>query len=93
MNVRSRKPWNTKNGVTQYFRFTVDTFFVLDFFISLMCTVYDWENYCFGYLYTQTSQIDCFRHVHNFWINLKQVTKISQFYSLYIQVFLKSHGV
>ena len=27
----------TKHGVTQYFRFIVDMFFVLDFFISLMC--------------------------------------------------------
>ena len=37
MNIRSPKPWDTKHGVTQYYRFTVDMFFVLDFFISLMC--------------------------------------------------------
>ena len=36
MNVRSPKPWDTKHGVTLYFRFTVDIFLVLDFFISLM---------------------------------------------------------
>ena len=36
-NVRSPKPWNTKHGITQYFRFTVDMFFVLNFFNSLMC--------------------------------------------------------
>ena len=40
MNVSSPKPWDMKHGViTQYFRFTVDMFIVLDFFkiISLMC--------------------------------------------------------
>ena len=37
MNVRSLKSWDMKHGVTQYFRFTVDMFIVLDFFISLMC--------------------------------------------------------
>ena len=37
MNVRSPKPLDTKHGVTRYFRFTVSMFFVLDFFISLMC--------------------------------------------------------
>ena len=66
MNVRSQKPWNTKHGVTQYFRFTVDMFFVWEFFISL---VYVWleKNYCIVYLYTyhtQTSQIDCFCSVY-----------------------------
>ena len=35
------------------------------FWISLwVWYVYDWKNYCIGYLYTQTSQIDCFRLVH-----------------------------
>ena len=33
---RSPKPWDTKHGVTQYFRFTVDMFFLLEFFISSM---------------------------------------------------------
>ena len=33
MNVRSPKPWDTKHGVTLYFRFTV----VLEFFISVVC--------------------------------------------------------
>ena len=35
MNVLSPK-WDTKHGITQYFLFTVDMVFVLDFFISLM---------------------------------------------------------
>ena len=39
MNVRSPKPWDTKHGITQYFRFTVDMFFVFDFFIS------DWKKH------------------------------------------------
>ena len=34
MNVRSPNPWDTQYGVTQYFQFTIDMFFVLDFFIS-----------------------------------------------------------
>ena len=29
-----------------------------------MCMIQ--KNYCIGYLYTQTSQIDCFRRVHKF---------------------------
>ena len=37
MNLRSPKPWDMKHGVTQYFRFTVDLFFVFYFFLSLMC--------------------------------------------------------
>ena len=45
MNVRSLNLWDTKYGVTQYFRFTIDKFFVLDFFIKFWC-VYDWKNYC-----------------------------------------------
>ena len=57
MNVRSPIPWDTKHGDTQYFQFTVDMCFVLDFFISFM---YDLKNYCIVYLYTQTSQIVCF---------------------------------
>ena len=35
------------------------------FWISLyVWCVYDWKNYCMCYLYTQMSQIDCFRRVH-----------------------------
>ena len=60
MSVVRNREIRIKHGVTQYFRFTVDMFFVLDFFI---CT-YDWKNYCIGYLYTQTSQIYCFCRVH-----------------------------
>ena len=33
MNVRSRKPWDTKHGVTQYLRWN---FFVLDFDVCMI---------------------------------------------------------
>ena len=55
MNVRSLKPGDTKYGVFQYFRFTVDMFDV--------CMI-EKKTYCIVYLYTQTSKIDCFRRVH-----------------------------
>ena len=61
------------------------------FWISLhVWCVYYWKNYCIGYLYTQTSQIDCFRRVnkilrwirssdfkkvHILWFTLKQLQK------------------
>ena len=63
MNVRSPKQWDTKHGVTRYFRFTVDMFFVLNFFISLMSVWLEKTTVLFN-LYTQTSQIYCFRRVH-----------------------------
>ena len=68
MNVLSPK-WDTKHGITQYFLFTVDMVFVLDFFISLMCVWLE-KNYCIVYLYTQMSQIDYFHCVNKilWWI-------------------------
>ena len=60
MNVHSPKPWDTKHDVTQYFWLTVDLFLVLDFFGVCMIE----KNYPFIYLYTQTSQTNCFRRVH-----------------------------
>ena len=60
MNVRSPKPRECRNMV--YFRFTVDMYIVLDFFI-VWC-VCDWKKKCIVYLYAQTSQIDYFHHVH-----------------------------
>ena len=56
LNAHIPKPRDTKHDLTQYFRFTVDMLFVLDF----LCVWLE-KNYCIGYLYTQTSQIDCFR--------------------------------
>ena len=57
MNVRNPKPWDTKHGVTLYFRF-----YVLEFFMSLMCV---WlEKLLYWLLYTQTNQLDYFRRFH-----------------------------
>ena len=35
------------------------TYFLFWISLHVWC-VYYWKNYCIGYLYTQTSQIDCF---------------------------------
>ena len=50
MNVCSLERWHTKHGVTQYFWFTVEMFFVLDFFMFDECMI--GNNYCIVYLYT-----------------------------------------
>ena len=54
-----RKTILTKHGVTQY----VDMFFCFGFLQKFdVCMI--GKNYCIVYLYTKTSQIDCFRLVH-----------------------------
>ena len=57
MIVRSPKPWDTKHGVTQYFRFTVDMFFVLDFFISLMCVLLEKTTVLFMCMHKRVKSI------------------------------------
>ena len=60
MNVRSPKQWDTKHGVTDQY---VDMFFCFGFLQKFdVCMI--GKNYCIVYLYTKTSQIDCFRLVH-----------------------------
>ena len=61
MNVRSPKPWDTRHGFTRCWHVFVFGFLN---FISLMCVWLE-KHYCIVYLYTQTSQIDYFHHVHN----------------------------
>ena len=40
MNVRSPKLWDTKHGITQYFRFTVDMFFICSMCVCLEKLLY-----------------------------------------------------
>ena len=72
MNVRSPKPWNSKHGVTQYFRFTIDMFFVFKFCMFDVCMI--GKNYCIVYLY---AQINNFRSVHKIliWIGSSDFNK------------------
>ena len=65
----------SKHGVTQYFRFTVDMYFVLDFFI-VWCLC-DGKKNGIIYLTAQTSQIDYFHHVHKIlrWIGSSDLKK------------------
>ena len=69
INVRCPKPCHTSLWCymcTRYFRFTVDVFFVLDFFISLMCLWLEKNGVLFICIHkwVKSSHIDCFRLVH-----------------------------
>ena len=81
MNVRSPKPWHAKHGVThwQYFRFTVDMFFVFVFFISLMGVWLEKLLFNLVICIHKRAKTDCFRRVHKIlrWIgssDFKQCT-------------------
>ena len=63
MDVCDPEPLGTKHGVIQFFRLLVDMFVL--FLISYkfdVCMI--GKNYCTVNVYAQTSQIDCFRSVH-----------------------------
>ena len=57
MNVCSPKQWDTKHGVTQYFWFTVDMFFVLEFFTSLICVWLEKTTVLFICIHKQVKSI------------------------------------